>query len=174
MRHRLIAGFLLAGVMGWDSPASAIDAAGAEPSISAEETSAAAPGSKANVTPKETATPLPPRAEALQKILARLRAGDSNEERNEYAALIAFYEGRANVLLWLDAEGAFTAKARRAVEELSRAGDWGLDAKDFQPPAMKQDAPLDPESAATAETGLSLAVLKYARFARISIAGRSS
>jgi murein L,D-transpeptidase YcbB/YkuD len=57
----------------------------------------------------------------------------------------------------------FTPRAEHAMAEIAKADDWGLDAQAFELPQLgdKSQAAL-----ADAEVKLSLAVLKYARFAR--------
>ncbi len=78
-------------------------------------------------------------------------------------ALSTFYKGRGDEPLWVTADG-FTAKARLAFAELKRAATWGLDPVDFKVDDLT-GAPT-PEALAQAESGLSLAVMAYARHAR--------
>lgn len=104
-------------------------------------------------------------AEALQAALSSLPAGDSDEERAERAALSSFYEARAYAPLWFDPPAAPSVKASSVIAEIKRAGEWGLDPRDFALPALGQ-AEAAPESMAAAEVKLSLAVLKYGRYAR--------
>jgi murein L,D-transpeptidase YcbB/YkuD len=62
----------------------------------------------------------------------------------------------------------FNAKATAVIAEFGKADDWGLSAADFSPPvivAAAGDAP-SPDALANAELELSLAALKYARYAR--------
>jgi murein L,D-transpeptidase YcbB/YkuD len=83
---------------------------------------------------------------------------------DDLAALQAFYGGQGGRLLWITPMG-FTAKAQGLITEIQKAGDWGLSVDAFDlPPAS--DLPADVQAQATDETKLSLAVLKYARFAR--------
>ncbi|MBA4130266.1 MAG: L,D-transpeptidase [Hyphomicrobium sp.] len=84
-------------------------------------------------------------------------------EELDRTALSTFYQARGDAPLWVTGEG-FTAKARLALAELQRAGDWGLDPADFKVADIK-GAPT-PEALAEAESGLSLAVMAYARHAR--------
>ena len=104
-------------------------------------------------------------AEALQKALPGLPAGGSDEERAERAALLSFYEARAYAPLWFDPPASPNVKASSAAAEIKRAGDWGLDPRDFALPALAQ-AETAPENVAAEEVKLSLAVLKYGRYAR--------
>lgn len=84
-------------------------------------------------------------------------------EELDRTALATFYQSRADEPLWVTSDG-FTPKARLALAELKRAGDYGLDAADFAVPELAPNA--TPEALADAESGLSLAVMTYARHAR--------
>ncbi|MGZ8410782.1 MAG: L,D-transpeptidase family protein [Hyphomicrobium sp.] len=84
-------------------------------------------------------------------------------EELDRTALSTFYQARGDEPLWVTADG-YTAKARLTLAELSRAGSWGLDPADFKVPDLA-GAPT-PEALAEAESGLSLAVMAYARHAR--------
>jgi L,D-transpeptidase YcbB len=84
-------------------------------------------------------------------------------EELDRTALSTFYQARGDEPLWVTADG-FTAKARLALAELKRAAAWGLDPKDFMVADLK--TPPSPEALAEAESGLSLAVMAYARHAR--------
>jgi L,D-transpeptidase YcbB len=110
--------------------------------------------------------------EALKARLAELGEGTSDEERAEHAALGAFYTAREEVPLWLTPAEGQTAQAAAVVAELARAGEWGLNARDFalphaaSMPGSATTAAPTPQDAATFELDLSLAVLKYGRYAR--------
>jgi len=84
-------------------------------------------------------------------------------------SLRAFYLARSDAPLWV-AKSGLTPRALSVMAELARAGDWGLDPKSFpipDLPAAATGAPeLDDAELAKAELTLSLAVLKYARYAR--------
>lgn len=84
-------------------------------------------------------------------------------EELDRSALSTFYQSRGDEPLWVTGEG-FTAKARAALAELKQAATWGLDPADFAVPDLP--SPPTPESLAEAESGLSLAVMAYARHAR--------
>jgi murein L,D-transpeptidase YcbB/YkuD len=135
----------------------------------------ASPPSKAADGPEaKAAMPLAPEAEALRKALAALAARDSDEERNEHANLLSFYEARAYAPLWLTGTGEPTPKAALAAAEIGRADEWGLKPKDFPlPPRLSPrgaegtaKAASGPETAAADEIAMSFAVLKYGRYAR--------
>ena len=112
---------------------------------------------------------LSPLSIAMQERLAANSATKLNEtEREDRAALAAFYDGRSLEPLWLTKTG-LNEKGAAVVAESKRADDWGLVAKDFDLPdqARPQDgAELSDADIAAAETKLSFAVLRYARFAR--------
>ena len=112
---------------------------------------------------------LSPLSIAMQERLAANSATKLNEtEREDRAALAAFYDGRSLEPLWLTKTG-LNEKGPAVVAEIKRADDWGLVAKDFDLPdqARPQDgAELSDADIAAAETKLSFAVLRYARFAR--------
>jgi murein L,D-transpeptidase YcbB/YkuD len=148
----------------------------------AELSQAEEPAGIENVTPPpeakpaNAAGPLTPEGEALREALRKavtaLAAGESDEERNEHAALLSFYETRAYVPLWLTEAGALTPKAALAVAEIGRGDEWGLEPKDFPlsagfgRSAAEGAAKAAPDTAAAKEIAISLAVLKYGRYAR--------
>ena len=66
--------------------------------------------------------------------------------------------------IWTDNNG-FTPRAREIIDEFKRAGDWGLNASDFK--VLDSAAgELSPRNLAKMEVGLSLAIIKYAWYAR--------
>jgi murein L,D-transpeptidase YcbB/YkuD len=99
---------------------------------------------------------------ALEKRLTTFGRGIPREEMD---ALRVFYKVHQHKLLWLDAAG-YTSAGQLLRAELGRAEEWGLDASDFRVPSLRLDQPPSPEQQVEAEVSLSLAVLKYARFAR--------
>ncbi len=84
-------------------------------------------------------------------------------EELDRTALSTSYQARGDEPLWVTSDG-FTAKGRLAIAELKRAAAWGLDPADFNVPDLTGAA--TPEALAEAESGLSLAVMAYARHAR--------
>jgi L,D-transpeptidase YcbB len=124
-------------------------------------------------SPKNAAAPTRPdiqpvptaEADALKMGLSALPAGASDEERNERAALVSFYESRGYAALWVDAQAGYTLKGAAAADEMKRANEWGLDARDFATPGAAGGS-ASPETAASAELKTALAILKYARYAR--------
>lgn len=171
-----------AAAEGGAPPAPAVPAAAAEtapapvPPAAAEAAPAAPPGpavpaaaaGTAPATPAAglAATPAPvaeldPVIAEVRQQLGASRLTDATAE--ERAALTAFYaEKKAPV--WVSAAG-FTARASHAIAEIAQADDWGLEAKAFSLPTQPAgDAA--PAALADAEIKLSVAVLKYARYAR--------
>ena len=86
-----------------------------------------------------------------------------NVDRQDRAALTAFYAARNEPLLWVTGDG-FTAKAKQAMAEIRKADDWGLKASAFELPQLAPERPA-PDALADAEIKLGLAALKYARHA---------
>ncbi|MGO9547068.1 MAG: L,D-transpeptidase family protein [Rhodomicrobium sp.] len=134
---------------------------------------AATPASKSGemaLSPSAIPAPASPYAEAMRAALSGVAAGDTDEERNEHTALASFYEARAYAPLWLTPEGSLTPKASLVTAEVKRAGESGLDPRDFPLPAVAEPraaaGPATPEKVAAAEIKISLAVLKYGRYAR--------
>ena len=102
----------------------------------------------------------------VESIRAKLADADFRQGGNvdDLAALETFYARRTGGPLWMTEMG-FSARGQRALFEIEKANDWGLDAAAFElPPAG--DLPEGPEAEAIAEIKLNLAILKYARFAR--------
>jgi len=125
--------------------------------------------STSEMSKSEAAAQASPAARALeQELSAALSPTATDEEKKEAAALQAFYQARAHEPVWIDAKG-LNAKAAAIAAEIGNAGAYGLDPRDFTLPDMRATASaatLPPEAAAGAETTLSRAILKYARFAR--------
>ncbi len=107
----------------------------------------------------------------VTKIRERLAALKSDATADDLAALKSFYAAQSEPV-WITPMG-FTAKAQSVIDEIASADDWGLSASAFKlPPAGDLTDAIDEE--ATAEMNLSLAILKYARFARGGRANPSS
>ncbi len=117
------------------------------------------PAEVAETPPVEEQNPIP------AQILARLaNAGGKADSHEDVSGLTAYYNEIKGQPIWTSKDG-FTPNARKAIKEIRGADDWGLDASAFQLPA-NPDAGAAPEALADAEIKLSLAVLKYARYAR--------
>ncbi|MBO0741633.1 MAG: L,D-transpeptidase family protein [Hyphomicrobiaceae bacterium] len=130
-------------------------------------------GEASSVNGSAEASPagLAPTAAGFGKELAeRLTApanAASTADREDRAALAAFYAAPEHGPLWVSAAG-LTPAAQRVIAELRRADDWGLEASAFQLPTAPPSLGLELSRAQQAdwESALSLAVLKYARHAR--------
>ena len=98
-----------------------------------------------------------------RRLLSPLPAGTQQADRD---ALWMFYAGR-DAPVWVGMTG-WTPAARAVIDEVKRADDWGLDAAAFDIPELPVAGgmPLPARQLADAEIGLSLAVMKYARYAR--------
>ncbi len=90
--------------------------------------------------------------------------GKSESHREDLAGLAAYYNDNKGKPIWISKEG-FNSKANKVIREIRNADDWGLDLSAFSVPS-NPGASASPETAAEAEIKLSLAVLKYARYAR--------
>ena len=111
------------------------------------------------------AAPVTPTSPLQNMIQQRLSdpAGKTIEKQDR-AALLAYFAERAKPMLWTTSSG-LSARGIAAIDELQRAADWGLSPASFEVPDAKE-AFATVEQQAAAETRLSIAVLKYARFAR--------
>lgn len=129
------------------------------------------------VTASAEPTPVPAPRIALPRFIApemselRLALASpigiaAGAEREERLALANFYGCSVEGPLWVDRAG-LTERAQAAMAEIRRAGDWGLDAADFKLPDTAEPglASAATERLAESERKLSLAVVKYARFA---------
>lgn len=83
--------------------------------------------------------------------------------KDDMAAAVAFYGARTEGPLWVEGRG-FNDKAKSAMGEVRKAGDWGLSAAAFDLPAMTGAPSTD--DLGGAEAKLTLELLKYVRFAK--------
>jgi murein L,D-transpeptidase YcbB/YkuD len=143
------------------APATA-DAATVPAAGSADSAAAPAAGVAANSADSvAAAVEVDPVIVEVRQRLGALRHADATAP--ERAALTAFYADR-KAPVWVTTTG-FTDRARHAMAEIAQADDWGLEAKAFALPQLAAgDAA--PAALADAEIRLSVAVLKYARYAR--------
>ncbi len=125
----------------------------------------AAPGAPEENPADVVQAPVPEPDPIATQILARLpNAGGKAEGREDAAGLAAFYHAEKGQPIWTSKDG-FTPNALKVIKEIRSADDWGLDASAFQVPSNPGPG-AKPEALADAELKLSLAVLKYARYAR--------
>ena len=102
----------------------------------------------------------------LREQLAAIPPSLPEKEFADRTALIDFYNARNSAGLWVIDTG-FTPKARALASEIKNAATYGLDVKDFALPDMPEGAAtLTSDRQADAEMQISVAALKYARFAR--------
>ena len=107
-----------------------------------------------------------PALAAVRKKLFEL-AGRTNvapAHAEDLAAATAFYNARSGSLLWVTDSG-ISERGNSVIIEIRKADDWGLRARDFALPQLPAGA-ISPEAAAAAEIAVTVAVLKYARYAR--------
>ena len=105
----------------------------------------------------------------LQRKLSRKSGGRSEQDKIERAALAQFYRDRSNLPVWVDSKGP-NQRAQMVMREIRKAGDWALPVSAFALPKLSNTQAnglgLSHRILADTELKLSLAVLKYARFAR--------
>ena len=97
--------------------------------------------------------------------LAAPQNGLSEGDKSDRDALAQFYIARSNLPLWVSDTG-LNEKAKAIIDEIHRADEWGLEASQFDLPQSDLGADPARDVLVEAETKLSLAALKYARFAR--------
>ena len=85
-------------------------------------------------------------------------------EKRDRDALSSFYARHDGPLLWVNQRG-LTNRTARLSKEIRSADNWGLSAADFLLPKIGDPSP-DSASLIEAELQMSLALLKYARYAR--------
>ena len=111
-------------------------------------------------TAETAAPPLDPMVAQVRQQAGLAMRGVAAADRD---ATKAFYEARTS-LVWVTPNG-LAPRARHAMAEIAQADDWGLQVSAFDlPPSQLTDT--SPAVLADAEIKLTLAVLKYARFAR--------
>jgi murein L,D-transpeptidase YcbB/YkuD len=133
-------------------------------SIAHAQTSAV-PASATSAQPAVVAAPAPDAdiPAALRTEIARAVTGADEPMLADRTALAAFYESRNAEPLWVSAAG-ISDKGRALAAEIANAAAYGLERKLIALPAL--DGLTGAQSLATAEHGLSLAALTYARHAR--------
>lgn len=97
--------------------------------------------------------------------LAAPQKGMGEGDKSDRDALAQFYIARSNQPLWVS-EAGLNDKAKAIIDELRRADDWGLEATDFDLPQVDLGTEPTRDALVDAETKVSLAALKYARYAR--------
>ena len=124
----------------------------------------AAPGAPTAPVEAKPADEIDPIVALVRQRLSAAPTGGSPADREDYAALAAFYAGGSGQPVWTSKDG-FTARATQAIGEIRKADDWGLKASAFEVPAPPEGS-ATAEALADAEIKLGIAVLKYGRHAR--------
>ena len=86
----------------------------------------------------------------------------------DWTALRDYYGSGAAKLVWVDKDG-LNERAKEAAKEIAKAAEWGLDPAAFDLPSDDLDVPeggLSSAQQVRLEMKVSLAVAKYARYAR--------
>jgi murein L,D-transpeptidase YcbB/YkuD len=106
-----------------------------------------------------------PALAAVRKKLSELasRTSLAPAYAEDLATATAFYNARSG-LLWVT-ESGLSERGKSVIDEIRKADDWGLRARDFALPRPPAGA-ISPEAAAAAEMAVTFAVLRYARHAR--------
>ena len=111
-------------------------------------------------------TPPAPAALAIKARLAERKDRSLLATAEEIKAVGAFFDAREGKSVFADANG-LTPRAVALMAEFAKADDWGLPAAELVPAKVPVDAKsLSEAEIADAEVRMSLAVLKYARYAR--------
>ncbi len=106
-----------------------------------------------------------PVASAVRTKLNGLPPEGSALEIKERAVLSDFYAARRDAPIWMS-EGGLTEKGAALGAEILKADEWGLDPRDFDLPTVPPAAQLSSEQIGKTDVEISLALLKYARYAR--------
>jgi L,D-transpeptidase YcbB len=148
-----------------EAPATTENAATPAPAIAAATTPApateAAPAAEPVTTPDPLASLDPADRPIAEKIgeLLNTKADKLFANKNERAAVTAFYQERHNAPVWFE-KGVETTRATAAVARIKNADADGLDAGDYKLPNL---AASGADAQAEAELKLTLAVLTFAR-----------
>lgn len=103
---------------------------------------------------------------SIRKRLANTPRNLDERALEERRGLARFYSREGARPVWVS-ENGITDQARRALSELRDANDWGLDVKDFDIPSQAdlERTSLSVSELIDAELRISLAIVKYARYA---------
>ncbi len=114
---------------------------------------------------------------ALRQRLEKSTPGSAEETSptaslSDRSALRAYYAANSTGPIWITRDKELTPRARTVIAEIRKADDWGLSAKDFTLPDLAntgnddETSDISTDTLIEAELTISLAVLKYARYAR--------
>ncbi|MEQ1696978.1 MAG: L,D-transpeptidase family protein [Hyphomicrobiaceae bacterium] len=141
---------VIAGGQSFAAAAGATEAQGLPPAVE----------NPANLTPPS------PAALAIKARLAERKDRSLLATAEEIKAVGAFFDARQGKPLFADANG-LTPRAVALLAEFAQADEWGMPAGELVPQKVPVDAKaLNEAEIADAEVRMSLAVLKYARYAR--------
>ena len=121
---------------------------------------------KSSQAPAEAASPPVSQSPAAQAIRARVADKRLDATAEERQGVAAFFDARAGAPLFADAKG-LTTQGTALLAELKRADDYGLPSAELVPAKLPAPgAALTEADVADLEVRVSLAALKYARYAR--------
>lgn len=136
------------------------------PDANAKADAASKPNDEAAPPAAAAAEPAPPPADPVVQAV-RTWLGDAanvgKAHKDDAAAAVAFYGARTEGPLWIEASG-FSSKAKKTMDEIRNADEWGLSAAAFDLPTLAGSP--STEALAEAEGRLTLETLKYVRHAR--------
>ena len=155
------------------------DAGAAKPAADTKTEAGAAPSSPDNVAAtdanaavdgaangSDVAPIAPPAGPVVTAVREKLTLGLDKRtvHKDDAESLATFYGEHPGVALWVDQNG-FTASGKLIVDEIRKGPDWGFEADDFVLPETPS-AGATTDALADAELKISIAALRYARFAR--------
>ena len=147
----------------------ALEPSRAEPgaiiALPAEEGRSALPTAIDAGAPPEVMAVPGPIATAIRQALTVVPPEQTDREVEERAAISFYYDARHGEPIWTLQSG-IAPKGEALKAELANSGDWGLDPADFATPRAAAVYPQAPDALAETELSLTLAAMKYARYAR--------
>lgn len=113
---------------------------------------------------KEAVPPAAPAGPVVEAARARLtdKSFVGKAHGDDVSAVRTYYREHGDAL-WIK-DGAYTANANAVIAEFKKAEDWGLEPAPFEVPTPAPGAA--PEALGEADAKLTLAALKYVRYAR--------
>ena len=103
-------------------------------------------------------------ADALRELITNKQFDRIVGRKAERAGAEAYYKQHGFTPIWV-ADGLADARAKAAIDTLSRAEEVGLDSSDYPAPIFKSE--MSPQALAEAELKLTSSVLTYARHAQV-------
>src|SRR5262249_9595703 len=108
------------------------------------------------------------RTEAVRVAIQKYLSDKVSAATEEHKALVQYYSAPEARLLWVD-ENGLSSRGKSAIEEIKKAGDYGLRSSDYALPDAREFNSSNAKAAdwlAEAELKVSFAVLHYSRDAR--------